>query len=94
MCGMSATLGWSCGNSTLSVGSDGRGVAKNLAALEAWAAQIKDLLNECNQVLFVLLTLLRPPMSLVFKLISFGILIHLLASYPFVGLVFLAIDHG
>ena len=40
---MSATLGWSCGNSTLSVGSDGRGVVKNLAALEAWVAQIKDL---------------------------------------------------
>jgi hypothetical protein len=56
--------------------------------------KLKICLNECNQVLFVLLTLLRPPMSLVFKLISFGILIHLLASYPFVGLVFLAIDHG
>ena len=49
MCGMSATPGWSCANSTLSVGSDGRGVAKNSAALEAWAARIKDLIK-CNQV--------------------------------------------
>ena len=58
--------------------------------------KLKICLNEeCNQVGVVcIVNFVKASDDLVFKLISFGILIHLLASYPFVGLVFLAIDHG